>query len=525
MATTKQLNNQLNSFKIRDKTLRILHLEDSPGDALLISNTLKKGKIIYEGLVVDSKDKFIKALKEFSPDVILADHSLPSFNSDEALNIFHKTGMKIPFILITAAMSEEFAVGMIKKGADDYILKDRLHRLPVAIQNSLEKFRLEKERQNYLDELINNEHRFRGLIENSADGMAILSAEGKHLYVSPSIKNVLGYSMEEGMQTDPLAITHPEDIPSLLEMMKQAMENPGAPVKGNAKRLLHKNGTWLWVEGILTNMLHDPAINGIIYNFRDITESKLAEEVLKEIEEKNALEREILIRELTHSIKDLKQFTYITSHNFKAPLSNLIGLLNHVDFNTLSSDNKSIVEMFKTSTLQLNKTIDDLVRILIVKNNVNVNIFKNDINEILDTVVASLQYEIDETGCTINKKLQVADIHFNKSYLESILLNLISNAIKYRSPRRPLTIDIATERAPNEEVLLTIKDNGVGIDLIQNQDRIFGLYQRFHSNPDGVGLGLYMVKSQLNALGARIDVESEVDKGTAFFITFKEKIT
>ena len=109
---------------------------------------------------MDTKNKFIKALKIFSPDIILADHSLPSFNSHEALDIFHETGLKIPFILITAAMSDEFAVDIIKRGADDYILKDRLNRLPIAIHNALEKFRQEKERQIFFDELTKKEKAF-----------------------------------------------------------------------------------------------------------------------------------------------------------------------------------------------------------------------------------------------------------------------------------------------------------------------------------------------------------------------------
>src|SRR3990170_3694715 len=116
-----------------NKTIRILHLEDLPTDAELVSRELKKGKIRFEGLAVDNKNDFIKALAEFSPDIILSDHNLPTLNSIDALRIVRDKGLKIPIILVTAAMSEEFAVNVMKGGAVDYILKDRLQRLPAAV--------------------------------------------------------------------------------------------------------------------------------------------------------------------------------------------------------------------------------------------------------------------------------------------------------------------------------------------------------------------------------------------------------
>ncbi|MBC7886575.1 MAG: response regulator [Ferruginibacter sp.] len=125
------------------KKIKILHLEDIETDADLVHRVLKKGGIEAELRVVDNKEAYVAALIEFAPDVILSDHTLPSFNSREALNIFLQSGMKIPFILVTATISEEYAVSVIKAGADDYILKNHLERLPEAIINSLEKIESE----------------------------------------------------------------------------------------------------------------------------------------------------------------------------------------------------------------------------------------------------------------------------------------------------------------------------------------------------------------------------------------------
>jgi signal transduction histidine kinase len=243
----------------------------------------------------------------------------------------------------------------------------------------------------------------------------------------------------------------------------------------------------------------------------DITERKKIE-----------TEREFLIEHLVKSNNDLKQFTYITSHNFRAPLSNLVGLLNLIDRETLTPVNKEIIGMFETSTQQLNKTINDLIQILIIKNNLEVNIVKNNINDSLSDVCELLVQEIRETGTTIVRNIVAEEIVLNKSYMQSILINLVSNAIKYRSPDRKLIIEISTEQQQTGEILMVIKDNGSGIDMKRHQDKIFGLYQRFHSNIDGAGLGLYMVKTQIMALGGKIEVQSEKEKGTCFYITFKQ---
>lgn len=125
------------------KNLKILHLEDAEMDADLVDKVLKKGKIAAEIKVVYNKETYVDALIEFVPDVILSDHSLPSFNSEEALHIFLQSGMRIPFILVTATMSEEYAVSVLKAGANDYILKGHLEKLPIAIITAIEKIESE----------------------------------------------------------------------------------------------------------------------------------------------------------------------------------------------------------------------------------------------------------------------------------------------------------------------------------------------------------------------------------------------
>jgi len=142
---------------MQKQKLKILFLEDLPSDAGLVERELLRGAILFDLLVVDTRESYLNAVLEFSPDIILSDHSLPAFNSLQALKILKDNNLKIPFILVTSTISEEFAVEMMKLGAFDYILKDRLQRLPSAVINAIERQEFEYERQQFIDTIIANE--------------------------------------------------------------------------------------------------------------------------------------------------------------------------------------------------------------------------------------------------------------------------------------------------------------------------------------------------------------------------------
>lgn len=127
--------------------LKILHVEDLHSDAEMVHRVLEKSSLRFEKKVVDNRQDFEASLERFNPDIILSDHSLPSFDSHEALTIVNTRQLHIPFILVTATVSEEYAVNIMKEGACDYVLKDRLQRLPNAISGAIEKFRMEREAQ------------------------------------------------------------------------------------------------------------------------------------------------------------------------------------------------------------------------------------------------------------------------------------------------------------------------------------------------------------------------------------------
>lgn len=249
-----------------------------------------------------------------------------------------------------------------------------------------------------------------------------------------------------------------------------------------------------------------------------IERSKITEQ------KRNESEKEMLIEKLMLINHDLQQFSYITSHNLRAPLNNLLGLIKLFDISSVTdASNQILLENFEKCTYQLNETVNDLINILIIKNNEDTKKEKLDIRKTFEKVVQSVQTAINEKKILIITDFNNSyEVYFNRTYLESIFLNLVTNSVKYSSPDRLPAIKVTSEKT-GDGIKIYFEDNGLGIDLQRNQHRIFGLYQRFHDNADSKGLGLYMVKSQIQAMGGDINVVSEVDKGTTFTITFKNQ--
>ncbi|NEV94003.1 PAS domain S-box protein [Psychroflexus sp. YR1-1] len=266
--------------------LKILHLEDTRSDAILIERSIRKEGFNYEIMVVENKKDYRDALDSFVPDIILSDHSLPGFDSIEALEILHNLGSRIPFILITSVLPDEIAVTILKNGASDYILKDRLERLPAAIENALERLRLELERQEYIELLTSNERKLRRMLEHGSDPVMLLNKDGRINYISPNVQKMLGYSEEEILNLGLHEIYHPEDVREAFLELSQCIDAPGDTLISSIKRMKHKNEAWRWVEVSLTNLLNDPDVNSVVNNLRDVTERRKSEQIIRESEEK-----------------------------------------------------------------------------------------------------------------------------------------------------------------------------------------------------------------------------------------------
>ena len=332
------------------------------------------------------------------------------------------------------------------------------------------------------------------------------------VYVNPAFSITSGYKNDEIIGQSPEIFrvhkTEDKEHEKLINAIKNKEECQIETLsyKKN-KEKYWVNFTMLPVYNTMGELSHWVSIQ------RDVTAQK-----------KQEVEKELLIEELTQKNKYLQQFSYITSHNLRAPLSNLTGLLNLIeDIPIENEDLKEIINGFSKSTYLLNETINDLVKVIVIKDNPSIKKEALVLNEVFETIINQLEYLIDLHDPIIEINFDNTPIlNTYKSYLESILLNLMTNAIKYRSDSRKLKISINTYTL-EDKVILTFKDNGIGIDLDQNKDKVFGLYQRFHDYPDSKGLGLYLVKSQIETMGGSISIDSKVDIGTTFTLTFKTK--
>ncbi|WP_297516047.1 PAS domain-containing protein [Flavobacterium sp.] len=335
------------------------------------------------------------------------------------------------------------------------------------------------------------------------------NAEDQIVYVNPAFEKMTGYNQTEVLHQSATfffkRIQNKRDVKKIADALKK---KEAFTLETLTKR---KDNTNYWVNlSLIPITNHENQHTHWISIQRDITEEKEQEK-----------EREQLIKELTQNNSDLKQFSYITSHNLRAPLSNLTGLLNLLeDIEIEDYELKEILQGYSKSTQQLNDTVNDLVNIIIIKDSLAIDKEAIVIRDVFENIFNQLSFLISNLNPIIKLDVdKVNTLFLNRSYFESILLNLTTNALRYSDPSRQLKILVAAKNLGTETQII-FKDNGLGIDLKRHRDKVFGLYQRFHDNPDSKGLGLYLVKSQVESMGGSITLDSEVGVGTTFTITF-----
>jgi PAS domain S-box-containing protein len=334
----------------------------------------------------------------------------------------------------------------------------------------------------------------------------------KIVYVNPAYTSITGFEPDEVLgKTPDLFQGQKADFSVIRKMLKTVQSRTETQIETLSSRK-NKEDFWLRFSMIPIYNVENELTHWVSMQ-KDVSEEKKQEK-----------EKEQLISELTQNNKDLKQFSYITSHNLRAPISNLTGLLNLIeDIPITDIELAEILDGFKRSTNLLNETINDLTKVMIIKDKSSVQ--KEDVilQEVFENVFNQLNFQFEEHLPVLKINFEQAPtIRINKPYMESILLNLLTNAIKYKCENKTLKIAIESSIVKDKTVL-TFSDNGIGIDLKRNKDKVFGLYQRFHDYPDSKGLGLYLVKSQIEAMGGTISIASIVNKGTTFTLTFKNK--
>ena len=246
--------------------------------------------------------------------------------------------------------------------------------------------------------------------------------------------------------------------------------------------------------------------------------------VAKDITHKKKLEgeRNLHLSNLTKANQDLKQLNYTTSHDLRAPVNNLLSIFNLLDVSKINdAETLEFISMLKSSAENLKQTLNVYVDALGQKESLNEQMEEVNLNESLDVVLHSIRTLIRTSKATLHVDFsELESVKFNKVYLESIFLNLVTNSIKYARIDSSPVISISSKK-DNGLSQLVISDNGLGFDMDKVKGKIFGFQQKFHNHIDSKGIGLYLVYSHITSLGGQIAVESTVNGGSTFTITFK----
>jgi PAS domain S-box-containing protein len=257
--------------------VRILYVEDRSDDVTLVDWHLRRAGYAPTLRQVQTEAEMRAALAEAPWDLVLSDFGLPGFGAPQALQVLTDSRLDLPFIILSGTIDEQQAVSTLRAGAGDFVLKGSLARLVPAIERELREARLRREQRAAVAAV---ERRFQALVELSADAITLFDREGRVLYDSPAVARILGYAPAELDGRQMWALFHPDDTAASQAQVRQLLAQPGAAA-GSEFRLRHCDGSWRWIEAVTRNLLHEPAVQALVVNYRDITERKQAEALIR----------------------------------------------------------------------------------------------------------------------------------------------------------------------------------------------------------------------------------------------------
>ena len=352
---------------------------------------------------------------------------------------------------------------------------------------------------------------FTETFDNASIGMAIVSPELKWLKVNKSLSNSLGYTERELLKMTAMDVTHPEDLENSLTFKNKLFEG-SKDISQLHKRYFHKNGHIVYaIIGVTLVKGLDGKPSHAIAQFLDITDRIEAEKKL-----------ETLVEVTKSQNESLMNFAHIVSHNLRSHSTNMTMLAKFLLQEEDEKELKNINRMISDAAESLSETILHLNDVVQVKTGALENLQSISVLNTIEHIKKSIGGILEKQDAVI--KIDIEKSHFVNAvpaYLESIFLNILTNALKYSSPDRSPVIEIKS-KLKNDTVLITFKDNGQGIDLKRHGDKIFGMYKTFHKHKDAKGIGLFITKNQIEAMSGSIKLESVVDQGTTIFIELKQ---
>ena len=342
-------------------------------------------------------------------------------------------------------------------------------------------------------------------------GLAIVSLEGQWIKVNQSIVNLLGYSEAELLDMSYPSITHREDLQKDLDSMNELI-NGEIDSYQTEKRFFHKDGNVIWAlvsVSLITDELNEPLY--YVVQVTDITSQR-----------ETTWQLNLLMNIVKEQNKKLLNFAHIATHDIRTHVGNLGSIIGFIedDFETINSNEN--FGMLKESLSNLESTLDHLNNIRKSKLDQTSKLKSLSLYNYVTHAIYNINSIAKKYHCQILNHVDKGhNVLAIEAYLDSIILNFLTNAIKYRSANRLPVITISSELT-EECVILKIEDNGLGINLEKDGNKLFTLNGTFHDHKDSRGVGLYITKNHVESIGGKIEVESEVGQGTSFSIYFKK---
>ncbi|TSD66728.1 PAS domain S-box protein [Inquilinus sp. KBS0705] len=491
------------SLQISEETFRYA-FEYSPIGIVLVSTTgrfLKVNKSICEMLGYTQEDLLSTSFQELThPDDLEADLTLlhktltGEISTYQMEKRYYKKDGKIIWIVLN--------VSLVLDGQGK----------PLYFVSQIKDI---TEQKSAVRALIESERRWSFASEGTGGGLWDLDLKNRTIFHSKQCLRMIGMENENfgSVMGDWTSRVHPADKQKYIDDVN-ALIRGETDIYSNQHRVLCKDNTYKWIldRGKVMEYDDDNKPARIIGTHTDITDQKLKEEQLKET-----------LDMVSGQNNRLLNFAYIVSHNLRTHASNfkmIMDVINDPLTNQQEKDELS-AHLYKVSE-QLNDTIANLNEVVSIQNNMDIQTsqinlytyFKKGI-ELLDKDIKAYKVKID---ILIPPDVVLT---YNPAYLESIVLNLLTNAIKYRSPGSVPTIIVKYFNEPGGRFGFAVTDNGIGIDLKKNGEDLFGMYKTFNGNPDAKGMGLFITKNQVEAFGGKIEVESQSGQGTTFKVYLK----
>ena len=497
-------------------------IEDEAHDAELAQHTLRQNGFDFSFRRVDTEKEFMHELKDFKPNIILSDHGLPEFDGFAALNLARKTCPDVPFIFVTGSLGEEMAINALKSGATDFVLKHHLTTLPPAVHRALNQAEFQLQRKRAEEALLVSEERYRSLVELSPDALFVQSDE-KIVFINTAAMKLFGAHDRDDLLGKPvLNFVHPEHRDAVRRSLRRVLDE-NKPIFFREQKILRLDNETVDVEIAAAPLAFEghPAAQIIVH---DITERKRSEEEIRRLN--SELEQRVIERtaELEAANKELEAFSYSVSHDLRAPLRHIEGfveILRSTKAPSLDEEAKRHLQTIASSAQQMGRLIDDL---LSFSRTARVELRKIRVNlaDTLQTVMRELQPDIQDRDIDWHIK-SLPEAEGDPALLRQVLVNLVSNALKYTRKRPKARIDVGSTQA-DSELIVFVRDNGVGFDMRYAQ-KLFGVFQRLHraSDFEGTGVGLANVRRIIARHGGRTWAEGEIGKGATFYFSLPKK--